>query len=88
MKWYYELAGQQQGPVPEYEIESLLASGKITPETAVGKGLDPALLGNVRISATPAPPAAYTAPTPAVAHTATKPLDDLDDLSPLGTLKW
>ncbi len=35
MNWYYESAGQQQGPVPDTELDRLLAEGKITPDTLV-----------------------------------------------------
>ncbi len=35
MNWYYEKAGQRQGPVPESEIDRLLASGEITTATLV-----------------------------------------------------
>src|SRR5690606_2423275 len=35
MNWFYESAGQQQGPVPEGKLDELLASGVITPETRV-----------------------------------------------------
>lgn len=35
MNWYYESAGQQQGPVPDTELDRLLAEGKITPETLI-----------------------------------------------------
>ena len=35
MNWYYDQGGQRQGPVPESEIDRLLASGAITPNTLV-----------------------------------------------------
>jgi hypothetical protein len=35
MNWYYEANGQQQGPVPETELDRLLAEGKITLDTLV-----------------------------------------------------
>jgi hypothetical protein len=35
MNWYYESAGQQQGPVPDSEIDRLLAEGRITPDTLI-----------------------------------------------------
>lgn len=35
MNWYYESAGQQQGPVPDTELDRLLAEGKITPDTLI-----------------------------------------------------
>jgi hypothetical protein len=35
MNWYYESAGQQQGPVTDSEIDRRLAEGKITPDTLV-----------------------------------------------------
>ena len=35
MNWFYESAGQQQGPVSEHELDRLLTEGKITPETLV-----------------------------------------------------
>jgi hypothetical protein len=35
MNWYYESAGQQQGPVTEAGLDRLLAEGKITLETLV-----------------------------------------------------
>ncbi len=35
MNWYYEKAGQRQGPIPESELDRLLASGEITAATLV-----------------------------------------------------
>lgn len=35
MNWYYESAGQQQGPVADSELDRLLAEGKITPDTLI-----------------------------------------------------
>ena len=35
MNWYYDQGGQRQGPVPESEIDRLLASGAITETTLV-----------------------------------------------------
>lgn len=35
MNWYYVEAGKQQGPVPEAELETLVMSGRIAPETLV-----------------------------------------------------
>jgi hypothetical protein len=35
MNWFYESAGQQQGPVTEQDLDRLLAEGRITPETLV-----------------------------------------------------
>ena len=35
MNWYYEKAGQRQGPVPESELDRLLASGEISAATLV-----------------------------------------------------
>src|SRR6478736_889309 len=35
MNWFYEAAGQQQGPVPEHELDRLIAEGKVTPNTLV-----------------------------------------------------
>jgi hypothetical protein len=35
MNWYYESAGQQQGPVSETDLERLLTEGKITLDTLV-----------------------------------------------------
>ena len=35
MNWYYDLGGQRQGPVPEAELDRLLASGTITANTLV-----------------------------------------------------
>lgn len=35
MNWYYDLAGQRQGPVPEAELDRLLAAGTITAKTMV-----------------------------------------------------
>ena len=35
MNWYYESGGQQQGPIPESELDRLLAEGKITPDTLI-----------------------------------------------------
>ena len=35
MNWYYEKAGQRQGPVPEAELDRFLASGEINPTTLV-----------------------------------------------------
>lgn len=59
-------------------LQKLIADGKITPETAIDKGLDPASTGNLRIStaADLQPRSAFGGP---------KPLDDLEDLSPLGS---
>lgn len=35
MNWFYESAGQQQGPVSDSALDALLAEGKITPNTLV-----------------------------------------------------
>ena len=35
MNWYYEKAGQRQGPVPEAELDRLIASGEVTATTLV-----------------------------------------------------
>ena len=35
MKWFYALAGQQQGPVDDAQLDALLAAGTITLETLV-----------------------------------------------------
>ena len=35
MNWYYEKAGQRQGPITEAELDRLLASGEITATTLV-----------------------------------------------------
>ena len=35
MNWYYDLGGQRQGPVPEPELDRLLAGGTITTSTLV-----------------------------------------------------
>ena len=35
MNWYYEKAGQRQGPVPESELDRLIASGEINANTLV-----------------------------------------------------
>ncbi len=35
MNWYYDLGGQRQGPVPEAELDRLLAAGTINPTTLV-----------------------------------------------------
>src|SRR5689334_20662487 len=35
MNWFYESAGQQQGPISEQEFDRLIAEGKITAETLV-----------------------------------------------------
>ena len=35
MNWYYDQGGQRQGPVPEAELDRLLASGTITQNTLV-----------------------------------------------------
>lgn len=41
MNWYYESAGQQQGPVPESDIRRLLAEGTISPATVIWReGMD------------------------------------------------
>src|ERR1051326_179962 len=37
MNWYYVDAGQQAGPVDDAQLEALVASGKIKPETLVWK---------------------------------------------------
>ena len=62
-------------------LKKLVLEGKITVETAIGKGLDPTQLGGshsvapptLRVNAAPASP--FSAPKSA--H------DDLDDLTPL-----
>jgi twitching motility protein PilT len=73
-------------------LQKLLADGKITPETAISKGLDPLLAGSVRVAAPPPPQApAYCAPTPPDVRAVSKSEEELDDLSPLGglsALKW
>ena len=35
MNWYYEKAGQRQGPVPETELDALIASGEVVATTLV-----------------------------------------------------
>lgn len=35
MNWYYESGGQQHGPIPDSELDRLLAEGKITQDTLV-----------------------------------------------------
>lgn len=35
MQWYYSASGQQQGPVSPAELEGLVRSGAVTPETLV-----------------------------------------------------
>ena len=35
MNWYYDQGGQRQGPIPEAELDRLLASGTITLSTLV-----------------------------------------------------
>ena len=35
MNWYYEKAGQRQGPVPDAELDRLIASGEINAATLV-----------------------------------------------------
>ena len=35
MNWYYEKAGQRQGPITEAELDRLLASGEINATTLV-----------------------------------------------------
>lgn len=76
-------------------LQALLLAGQITGETAVGKGLDPALLGGMRLNA-PTPAVTLAAPTPVVTSSAlVKPLaddDELGDLKPLsssnGAARW
>jgi twitching motility protein PilT len=66
-------------------LQKLLAEGKITPETAISKGLDPALIGSVRVAAiSTGHNSVYAAPAPPSTTKQARPLDDLDDLSPLG----
>ena len=35
MNWYYESGGQQNGPIPDSDLDRLLAEGKITPDTLI-----------------------------------------------------
>ena len=75
----------------EQALLALLKAGKITPETAVGKGLDPALAGDMRLGsptlmspASPAPALTITPPVPSAQTVNHAPAeDDLADLAPL-----
>ena len=73
----------------EQALLALLKAAKITPETAVAKGLDPKLAGDMRLgsptlmttgTAAPAPAASPTPPSP---PPPTPEADDLDDLAPM-----
>lgn len=63
MNWYYEAAGQQQGPISDSELDRLLAEGKITPDTLVWREGLPAWtpLRSTRVAAEGAAPPAFTA---------------------------
>ncbi len=71
-------------------LQELVVKGKITPESAVAKGLDPALLNSLRLGTpTMMPEASSPTPSPAPPAFATTPgrdeEDDLSDLKPLST---
>jgi len=67
MTWYYAISGQQHGPVTEADIQALIKSGAIKPDTLVwregmanwapcGDVLPAALSGQAASPAEPAPP--------------------------------
>lgn len=75
-------------------LQELVINGKITPESAVAKGLDPAVLSSLRlatptrINAEPPPPVAspFSSPSPLSAAPPSQSNDDeLGDLKPLST---
>lgn len=67
MNWYYESAGQQQGPVSDSEIDRLLAEGKLTLDSLVWReGMSGwAALRTARPSAAAAPVAVPSVGAPA-----------------------
>ncbi len=71
-------------------LQELIVKGKITPESAVAKGLDPGLLNSLRLGTptlmpeAPGQPAASPPPTFATAPVRDEE-DDLSDLKPLST---
>jgi len=72
-------------------LQKLLLDGKITPEAALSKGLDPQVLSGLRLAAptvvAPAPPAVPAAPSLPSVSAPGRPLDDDDlaDLQPLSS---
>ncbi len=71
-------------------LQELIIKGKITPENAVAKGLDPALLSSLRLGAptmmsSSEPPASASSFMPSLAHSQAKEGDDLGDLKPLSS---
>ena len=39
-EWYYQIMGQQLGPISPTELRALASTGAVTPETIVKKGVD------------------------------------------------
>jgi hypothetical protein len=78
MNWYYALGGQQQGPVDDAQLDSLIAAGTVTPETLVWReglpnwqplrlarpGTAPVAAGGLPPVIAQAPPAAGAGPAP------------------------
>ena len=74
-------------------LQELIVRGKITPEAAVAKGLDPAVLSSLRLG-TPTKtngsnqtlhPVSSTPPAPTFANVSPREDDELGDLQPLST---
>ena len=86
MTWYYAIGNERQGPVDDAELDRLIASRTITPETLVWRAgmADWQPLAQARPQAVrpaPPPPAPIPAPVPAptptpVVHTPTPPAPD------------
>ena len=71
-------------------LQDLVVKGKITPDAAVAKGLDPTVLNSLRLGAPtmmnePSPAPSNTIPTFGTAATLPDDDDELGDLKPLGT---
>ena len=69
MNWYYEAAGQQQGPISDRELDRLLAEGKINPDTLVWREGLPAWapLRSTRAASESAAPVPISAEPPSAA---------------------
>jgi hypothetical protein len=64
MNWYYESGGQQQGPVPEAELDRLVSSGTLSPDALVWKEGMAGWAPYRTVRTPPAAPAPGGGPTP------------------------
>lgn len=75
MNWFYESAGQQQGPVSDTDLDRLVAEGKLTPDTLVWREGQATWLPlrQARPSQVAPPPPPTAGPLPSFGHTESGP---------------